>query len=114
MLHTLKGNGFNCLFTLVSIKMEHPRPLQVCTNVCIIFAHTGAGVIRYAARLTLDNVCVQTIFCAWIERIMCVGEGAMEIFCSAVSVHTHPELQITRGVHQGSHPCTAQGKKYIG
>ena len=35
-----------CLFTLVSIKMEHPRPLQVCTNVCIIFAHTGAGVIR--------------------------------------------------------------------
>ena len=26
--------------------MEHPRPLQVCTNVCIIFAHTGAGVIR--------------------------------------------------------------------
>ena len=46
MLHTLKGNGFDCLFTLVSIKMEHPRPLQVCTNVCIIFAHTGAGVIR--------------------------------------------------------------------
>ena len=26
--------------------MEHPRPLQVCTNVCIIFAHTGARVIR--------------------------------------------------------------------
>ena len=25
--------------------MEHPRPLQVCTNVCIIFAHTGARVI---------------------------------------------------------------------
>ena len=45
MLHTLKGNGFDRLFTLVSIKMEHPRPLQVCTNVCIIFAHTGAGVI---------------------------------------------------------------------
>ena len=46
MLHALKGNGFDCLFTLVSIKMDHPRPLQVCTNVCIIFAHTGAGVIR--------------------------------------------------------------------
>ena len=45
-LHTLKGNGFDCLFTLVSIKMEHPRPLQECTNVCIIFARTGAGVIR--------------------------------------------------------------------
>ena len=45
MLHTLKGNGFDCLFTLVSIKMEHPRPLQECTNVCIIFARTGAGVI---------------------------------------------------------------------
>ena len=46
---------------------------------------------------------------------MCVGEGAMEMFCPAVSVHTDrgfPELQITRGVHQGSHPCTAQGKKY--
>ena len=49
MLHTLKGNGFDCLFTLVSIKMEHPRPLQVCTNVCIIFAHTGAGVISSVA-----------------------------------------------------------------
>ena len=48
MLHTLKGNVFDCLFTLVSIKLEHPRPLQVCTNVCIIFAHTGAGVIRVA------------------------------------------------------------------
>ena len=46
MLRTLKGNGFDCLFTLVPIKMEHPRPLQVCTNVCIIFAHTGAGGIR--------------------------------------------------------------------
>ena len=46
MLNTLKGNGFYCLLTLVSIKMEHRRPLQVCTNVCIIFADTGAGVIR--------------------------------------------------------------------
>ena len=26
--------------------MENPRPLQVSTNECIIFAHTGAGVIR--------------------------------------------------------------------
>ena len=26
--------------------MEHPRPLQGCTNFCMIFAHTGAGVIR--------------------------------------------------------------------
>ena len=46
MLHTLRGNGFDCLFTLVSIKMKHPQPLHVCTNVCIIYAHTGAGVIR--------------------------------------------------------------------
>ena len=46
MLNTLRGNGFDCLLTLISIKMEHPRPLQVCTNICIIFAHTGAGVIR--------------------------------------------------------------------
>ena len=46
MLNTLRGNGFDCLLTLISIKMEHPRPLQVCTNICIIFAHTGARVIR--------------------------------------------------------------------
>ena len=46
MLHALKGNGFDCLFTLVSIKMEHSQPVHVCTNVCIIYAHTGAGLIR--------------------------------------------------------------------
>ena len=46
MLNTMRGDGFDCLLTLISIKMEHPRPLQVCTNVCIIFAHTGDGVIR--------------------------------------------------------------------
>ena len=26
--------------------MEDLRPLLVCTNVCIIFAHTGAGVLE--------------------------------------------------------------------
>ena len=31
MLHTLRGSGFDCLLTLISIKMEHPRPLQVST-----------------------------------------------------------------------------------
>ena len=46
MLNTLKGNGFDCLLTLISTKMEDPRPLQVCTNICFIFAHTGARVIR--------------------------------------------------------------------
>ena len=46
MLHTLKGNGFDSLLTLVSIKMEHPQPLHVCNNVCIINAYTGAGLIR--------------------------------------------------------------------
>ena len=48
MLHTLRGAGFECLWTLFSIKMEHPWPLQVCTMVCIIqyMMHTGAGVIR--------------------------------------------------------------------
>ena len=50
MLNTLKGDGFDCLLTLISIKMEHPRPLQVCTNICIIFAHTGAGLIRVDRR----------------------------------------------------------------
>ena len=48
MLHTLKGSRFDCLFALVSIKMELPipQPLHVCTNVCIIYAHTKAGLIR--------------------------------------------------------------------
>ena len=42
MLHTLRGKGFDCLLTLFSKKMEHPRPLQVCTSVCIIYAaHKG-------------------------------------------------------------------------
>ena len=27
------------------VKMEHPRPLQWYTNLCIIFAHIRAGVI---------------------------------------------------------------------
>ena len=44
--HFLRGDGLDCLLSLISIKMEHPRPLQVCTNLCFIFAHTGAGVIR--------------------------------------------------------------------
>ena len=47
MLHNLRGDGFDCLSTLISIKMEHPRPLQVCTHVCIIFAHTGPGCLGY-------------------------------------------------------------------
>ena len=38
MLHTLRGKGFDCLFTLVSIKIEHPQPLNVCSNVCIVEA----------------------------------------------------------------------------
>ena len=46
MLNTLSGDRLDCLLTLISIRMEHPRQLQVCTNVCIIFAHIGAGVIR--------------------------------------------------------------------
>ena len=46
MLNTLRGDGFGCRLTLISIKMEHPRPLQACTNICIIFVHTGAGMIR--------------------------------------------------------------------
>ena len=44
MLHTLKGGGIDCLLKLISIKMEHPQPLQVCTVVCIIYdAHRGRG-----------------------------------------------------------------------
>ena len=46
MLHTLRGGGFDCLLTLISVKMEHPRPLQVCTIVCIIYDAQGARVIR--------------------------------------------------------------------
>ena len=36
ILNTWRGDGFDCLFTLISIKLEHPWPLQVCTIVCII------------------------------------------------------------------------------
>ena len=43
MLHALKGNGFDCLLTLVSIKMEHCSP-SMCAP--IFDAHTGAGSIR--------------------------------------------------------------------
>ena len=50
ILNTLRGDGFDCFLTLISIMMEHPGPLHVCTNVCIIFAHTGAGVIRVAVQ----------------------------------------------------------------
>ena len=44
MLYTLRGRGFDCLLTLISIKMEHSQPLQVCTIVCIINdAYRGQG-----------------------------------------------------------------------
>ena len=56
MLHNLRGDGFDCLSTLISIKMEHPRPLQVCAHVCIIFAHTGAGVLRVHCHAEKDGV----------------------------------------------------------
>ena len=47
MLHTLRGGRFDCLLTLISLKMKHPRPLQVCTIVCIIYdAHRGRGDYR--------------------------------------------------------------------
>ena len=42
----LNAAHFEGQLVWLSWKLEHPRPLQVCTNVCIIFAHTGAGVIR--------------------------------------------------------------------
>ena len=45
-IHTLRGGGFDCLLTLISIKMEHPRFLQVCTIVLLYMMHTGPGVIR--------------------------------------------------------------------
>ena len=50
MLITLRGDGFDCLLTLISMKMEHPRPLKVCTNVCIIYDAQGAVVIRVLKR----------------------------------------------------------------
>ena len=51
MLHTLRGRGFDCFLTLNSIKMEHPRLLQVCTIVCIIYdAHRGQGFRVFNAK----------------------------------------------------------------
>ena len=47
--HFDAGKGCDCLFTLVSLKMEHSQPIHVCTNVCIwnIYIHTqGPGLIR--------------------------------------------------------------------
>ena len=32
MLHTRRARGVDCLLALLSIKMGHPRPLQVCTQ----------------------------------------------------------------------------------
>ena len=31
------AGGFDCLLTLISIKKEHPQPLQVCTILCIVY-----------------------------------------------------------------------------
>ena len=44
MLNTLRGQWFYCLLALIFLKIEHHRPLQVCTIVCIIYdAHIGQG-----------------------------------------------------------------------
>ena len=54
MLHTLRGGGFSCLLTLISIKMEHlpPPSLQVCTIVCVIYkAHRGRGVLGLGGKI---------------------------------------------------------------
>ena len=48
MLYTLGDDGFDSLLTLISIKMHRPQPLH---QVCIIFAHTGARVIRVKATI---------------------------------------------------------------
>ena len=69
-LHTLKGNGFDCLFTFVSIKMEHPWPLQVCTNACIIFALTGAGVIRVYKNYHLGYVWPALLFFQLVNTVL--------------------------------------------
>ena len=66
MLNTLRGDGFDCLLTLLSIKMEHPRPLQVCTNACIIFAHKGARVIRLKTNQAENSL----IYCNFILHLL--------------------------------------------
>ena len=55
MLHALNGNGFDCLFAFVSIKMEHPQPLHVWTNVCIIYAVKENLRIHFFNLVTLKN-----------------------------------------------------------
>ena len=59
-MNTLRGDGFDCLLTLISIKMEHPRSLQVCTNVCMynICKHRGPGVIRDSVTRFSTNFCL--------------------------------------------------------
>ena len=46
MLNTLRGDEFDCFLTLIFIKMEHPKAPSSVHQCLIIFAHTGAGVIR--------------------------------------------------------------------
>ena len=59
MLHTLRGHGFDCLFTLVSIKMEHTHAAPPSVHQCLyhtVYAHTVAAVIRVNPRTTRINV----------------------------------------------------------
>ena len=78
MLNSLRVNGFDCLLTLISIKMQHPNTLQVCTNVCIIFSHTGAGVIRVGT----------------IEYKKCTGNYCTTICCKKGVLNSRKSLQI--------------------
>ena len=46
MMHTWRGQGFDCLLTLISIKIEHPQPLKMhCAPLCVSYMiQTGARV----------------------------------------------------------------------
>ena len=57
MLHTLGGQGFDSLLTLISIKIEHSRgPTKRAPLFVSYMKHTGAMVIR----ITL--YCFQLLF----------------------------------------------------
>ena len=69
MLHTWMGQGFGCLLTSMSIKMEHPLPLQVCTILCIIYdAHLSQGELELIFKPLTNFIELCLLLSAWISR----------------------------------------------
>ena len=68
--------------------MEHPRPLLVCTNVCIIFAHTGAGVII----VTYFHIAIMFS----LEDLILKGDDKRIVNVSSVAAGMSPSIDFTQ------------------